>query len=58
MAEVWRQKPATIEELKTVVEDMAANLSGEIISSVMDNFCKRCKACLEADGGAFEYFLD
>ena len=58
MGEVFRQKPATIEELKQVVEDLAAELSGEIIRNVMANFRARREACLQADGGAFEYFLD
>ena len=58
MAEVFCQKPSTIEELKQVVEDMAANLSGEIIRKVMENFRRRCEACVSANGGAFEYFLD
>ena len=58
MAEVWRQKPKSIEELKQVVEHLARELSGEIIQRVMANFRKRCEACLQASGGAFEYFLD
>ena len=57
MAEVFRQKPATIAELKQIVEDLARELSGEIIRTVMANFRRRCEACLEADGGAFEYSL-
>ena len=58
MAEVFRLKPATIEELKTVVEDLAAELSGDVIRGVMASFRRRCEACIEADGGAFEYLLD
>ena len=58
MAEVFRQKPATIPELKQIVEDLAAELSGEIIANVMANFRRRCEACVRADGAAFEYFLD
>ena len=29
--EVWRRKPSTIAELREIVEDVAQNLSGEII---------------------------
>ena len=38
MAEVFRQKPSKIEELKQGVEDLAADLSSEIICCVMANF--------------------
>ena len=57
MAEAFHQKPATLDELKEVVEDLAAELSGEILGAVMENFRIRCQACMDASGGAFEYFL-
>ena len=58
MAEVFRQQPRTIPELKEVVEQLAAAFSGDIIQRTMDNFRRRCEACVAAYGGAFEYFLD
>ena len=58
MAEVFRLKLATIQDLKTVIEDLVAELSGDVIRGVMANFRRRCEACIEADGGAFENFLD
>ena len=57
MAEVFRLKLASIQDLKTVIEDLVAELSGDVICGVMVNFRHRCKACIEADGGTFEYFL-
>ena len=33
-------------------------ISGDVIQNVMANFRRRCEACLEASGGAFEHFLD
>ena len=37
---------------------MVAVLSGDIIQRAMDNFRRRCEACVAASVGAFEYFLD
>ena len=34
------------------------SFSGDIIQRAMDNFRRRCEACVAAYGGAFEYFLD
>ena len=56
--EVWRRKPSTIAELREIVEDVARNLSGDIIRAVMANFRKRCEVCLEMGGSYFEYALE
>ena len=56
IAEVFRQKPATMEELEEIVETHASVLSGEIIHIVLANFRRRCQACLYADGGSIEFF--
>ena len=57
-AEVFRRKPTTIEQLKAIVEEVAANLSGEVLRAVMSNFRKRCEICLQMEGGHFEYALE
>ena len=57
-AEVWRRKPESLDELRVIVEEVAATLSGEIIRSVMANFRKRCEVCIEMGGSYFEYALE
>ena len=57
-AEVWCRKPETIEELRQIVEEVAAMITGEVIQSVMANFRKRCEVCKAMEGGHFEYALE
>ena len=57
MIHVRRRKPATIEELKETVEDVAATIPEEMIRDAVANVRKRCRACIEADGDHFESFL-
>ena len=54
MVEVFCSNFNTIE----IVEELAYELSGQVVRGVMANFRRRCQACLEASGGAFEYFVD
>ena len=49
-AEVWRQQPATLEQLKRIVEEVAASLSGDVLRAVMAYFRKRCEVCLAMEG--------
>ena len=56
-AQVKRIKLATMEELRAVVEDVASTVPEEMIRDAAKNVIKRCKACIEASGGHFEYFL-
>ena len=56
--EVWRRKPSTIAKLREIVEDVAQDLSGEIIRAVMANFRKRSEICLAMGGLYFEYALE
>ena len=55
--QVKRIKPATVEELRAAVEDVASTVPEEMIRDAAQNFIKRCRACIEASGGHFEYFL-
>ena len=57
MIHVRRQKPATLDELKTIVEDVAATVQEDMIRAAVGNIRKRCQACEEAKGGHFESFL-
>ena len=52
-----KEKPKTIMELKSVVENFVAEISKEVLWSVADNFIKRAKMCHENDGGHFEYLM-
>ena len=56
-ARVQKEKPKTIMELKSVVENFVAEISKEVLWSVADNFIKRAKMCHENDGGHFEYLM-
>ena len=57
-AEVWRQRPESLEDLRRCVEDVAAMISGDVIRAAMDNFQKRCEVCRDMKGGHFEYALE
>ena len=57
-AEVFRQQPTTIPQLKAIVEEVAANLSGELLCTIMANLRKRHKVFLECDSGHSEYVLE
>ena len=58
MAEDLGQKPSAIEELKEIVEELARKLTGKVFCGIFANFWRHCQTCLEASGGAFEYFFD
>ena len=57
MMHVRRRKPATIEQLKAVVEDVARTVPVDMIRAAVGNVRKRCQACIQADGDHFEAFL-
>ena len=58
MAEVFCQKLSTIADLREIVEELARELTGEVLHVVMANFQRHCQTCLEARGRAFEYFFN
>ena len=47
-----------IPQLKVIVEEVAANLSGELLCAIMANFRKRREVLLEFDSGHSEYVLE
>ena len=55
--QVRRIEPSTMQELKDAVEDVAQTIPEEIIRAAASNLRKRCQACIEADGGHFEFLL-
>ena len=57
MMHMRRRKPTTIDELKAVVEDVVRTVPVEMIRQAATNIRKRCRACIQADGGHFESFL-
>jgi len=57
MIHVRRAKPESLDELKAVVEDVAATATTEMIRNAVANLRRRCRACVMADGGHFESFL-
>ena len=57
MMHVRRVKPATIEELMHVVEDVAQTNPEENVRKTVANIRKRCRACIMAGGDHFESFL-
>ena len=54
---VLKKKPSTLDDLKIVVEDVARNMSEDVIYRVADHFALRCKMCVESRGGHFEHLL-
>ena len=56
-AAVYCIKPSNVDELRAAVEDVAATVPEEMIRDAAQNVVKRCRACIEASGGHFEYFL-
>ena len=57
MLNMRRRKPATINELKETVKDVARTVLEHTIRDMVANIRKRCKACVLADGYRFKYFL-
>ena len=58
LAEVVQCKPETIDDLKAVVEEVAANIEPELVCHAFGNLKKRAELCLEAGGGHFEFAMD
>ena len=54
MKEVWEQKPETIPELVSVVENFFESLSEEIVRKSVGNIMKRAELCVKNKGGHFE----
>ena len=60
MIHVRRRNPTiidVIDELKETVKDVVRTVLEQMIRDAVANICKRCKACLLADGhhSFFEY---
>ena len=46
MTHMWHVKPASIQELMEVVEDMARTIPEEMVRKLVANIRKRCRATL------------
>ena len=57
MTELRRVPPMTINQLKQTVEDFASSVDPDEIGRVVRSVQVRARACIGADGGAFEYRL-
>ncbi len=55
--QIWRVKPASIDDFKTAVEDINAAILDKYICTTAATIKKWCNAFLLADGGNFEQFL-
>lgn len=58
MAEVRRNPPNTLVELKNIVEGFAESLEEEEVTKAARGIMKRARACRAVGGAAFEYKLD
>ena len=52
-----KDPPKTLEELKSTVDAFANLLSPQQVESAVKNILPRARACIERNGGAFEYRL-
>ena len=50
-------KPASLEELKEVVNDFCESLDPDEVRKAVRHIRRRAQACFEADGGHFEHNL-
>ena len=57
MMQEQRVKPASIQELMEVVEDVARTIPEEMVRKSVANIRKRCRAYIVAGGDHFESFL-
>ena len=57
MKAVWDAKPATIDELVTVVEDFFENIPEDSVRKTVANIIKRAELCVSQSGGHFEHLL-
>ena len=58
MIHVRQRKPATIDELKETVGDVARTVPEQMIRDAVANIRKRCEACVLADSNHFESFFE
>ena len=52
---VYRTNPRTLEELKRNIRDEINNISRGELQRIMGNFIKRCKKCMDNQGGQFHH---
>ena len=57
MAEVAKNPPATIDELKSTVEGLAESLDSNDVAKAVANVMKWAKVCKAESGGPFQHLL-
>ena len=57
MMHVYKEQPKTVAELKSTVEDFAANLGEDAIRKMARHARKRALACVATEGRHFEHSL-
>ena len=55
MSHVYRCKPATMDDLKSLVEDFSENMEKDLVHKVCRFFYKRAQLCADVQGGYFEH---
>ena len=55
--EIRRVKPASLEELKEVVNNFCESLDPDEVRKAVRHIRRRAQACFEAEGGHFEHKL-
>ena len=45
------------DELRYRIQEAVDSITPEMLDRVNENFIKRCRACIEANGGKFEHLL-
>ena len=58
ISEVIKCQPQTVDELKSVVEDWAANIREDELHKMAHNIKKRAQYCINADGGHFGIYFE
>lgn len=54
---VYRNRPATIQQLKLNIENECRSIDSGTLHNVLTNCCKRMLKCKQSDGGHFEHLL-
>ncbi len=56
-AQVFENKPQSIDELKEIVTEASQSIEYDVIMSVTANLRRRAELCLQENGGFFEHLL-
>ena len=57
-SKVFQAKPGLLQELKSTAKDAICNVNENMLTAVIDNFCRRVDACIQEKAGHFENFIN